>query len=262
MPYANNDGIRIYYEVEGEGPPLVLHHGLNCSRVLWRMLGLVDELRDEFRLVLMDSRGHGLSDKPHDPTAYALPLRAADVVAVLDDLGLEMAHYFGYSMGGWVGWGLCKHAPERFHSLIIGGFSPAQVAGQETLDAFLENLSESGKERYLEQAKARAGGSWSPEAEAMFSANDLDAILGAMTAFTEPTGVEAALPTVDVPCLVFGGELDPIFEGAEMFAAMMPRAQFVSLPGMDHRGANGRTDLLVPMIREFLDRVKASESGI
>ena len=65
------------------------------------------------QLILLDARGHGASDKPHDPAAYDLRLRVGDVTAVLDDLEIRRADYFGYSMGGWIGFGLAKHAPVR-----------------------------------------------------------------------------------------------------------------------------------------------------
>jgi pimeloyl-ACP methyl ester carboxylesterase len=118
MPYAENRGVRIYYEVEGEGSPLVLVHGFTDGLEGWREYGYAAELKKEHRLVLIDARGHGRSDKPHDPEAAAgLERRPADVVAVLDDLGIDRAHYFGYSLGGWIGFGLAKYAP-RTHPLV------------------------------------------------------------------------------------------------------------------------------------------------
>lgn len=100
MPFANNDGIRIHYHVEGSGPPVVLHAGFTVDLEAWYEWGYVDALRPEYRLILIDPRGHGKSDKPHDPAAYEMSLRAGDVLAVLDNLGLQQAHYIGYSMGG------------------------------------------------------------------------------------------------------------------------------------------------------------------
>jgi hypothetical protein len=87
VPYADNDGIRIHYEVEGVGPPLMLHHGFTISLEEWRRFGYVDALKSEYQVILIDARGHGASDKPHDPAAYEMARRAGDVVAVLDDLG-------------------------------------------------------------------------------------------------------------------------------------------------------------------------------
>ena len=80
MPYATNQGVRIYYEVEGAGPPLVLHHGSFGSSADWTELGYADDLKRDHQLVLLDARGHGKSDKPYDPAAYDLRLRALDVV--------------------------------------------------------------------------------------------------------------------------------------------------------------------------------------
>ena len=120
MPYADNDGVQIHYRVEGEGPPLVLQHGFSESVVDWYEAGYVDALRSDYRLILIDARGHGASDKAHDPDAYELERRVADVVAVLDGLAIEKAVFWGYSMGGWIGFGTAKYSQERFRALVIG----------------------------------------------------------------------------------------------------------------------------------------------
>ena len=70
MPYTKNGDVNIYYEVEGEGPPLVMLHGLTSSLEGWRESGYIDALKDDYQLILMDARGHGKSDKPHDPAMY------------------------------------------------------------------------------------------------------------------------------------------------------------------------------------------------
>jgi len=72
MPYVDNNGIRIHYQVEGEGPPLVLQHGFTSSMRRWYLHGYVDAMKSAYQLVLVDARGHGQSDKPHDPAAYDL----------------------------------------------------------------------------------------------------------------------------------------------------------------------------------------------
>src|SRR6266567_2587371 len=95
MPYVRSQGLRIHYHVEGDGPPLVCQHGFGDSLESWYELGYVDALKDEYRLVLIDARGHGASDKPHEPEAYSFQNVTADVVAVLDALTIANAHYFG-----------------------------------------------------------------------------------------------------------------------------------------------------------------------
>ena len=65
MPYADSNGYAIYYEIEGSGPPLLLHHGLTMSIDDWRDIGYVEQLQNRYKLILMSPLGHGISDKPH-----------------------------------------------------------------------------------------------------------------------------------------------------------------------------------------------------
>lgn len=124
MPFAENRGVRIRFEVEGHGPALVLHHGFSENMRTWYWKGFVEALQEAYKLILFDVRGHGASDKPHDPDAYCLASYVTDVVAVLDALKINQTHYFGYSLGGWTGFGLAQHAPDRLGSLTIGGAHP------------------------------------------------------------------------------------------------------------------------------------------
>src|SRR5690349_17922422 len=106
MPFAIGSGVRIHYEVEGSGPPLVLHAGFMGSIPDWRDAGYVDALNGENTLVLLDPRGQGESEKPHETAAYVPEQRVADVLAVMDALGIARADFLGYSMGGRVGFDL------------------------------------------------------------------------------------------------------------------------------------------------------------
>ena len=89
MAQVNNNGVMIHYEVEGDGPPLTLMHGMGGSIQNWRRAGYIDALKDQYHLVLVDSRGFGQSDKPHEVSAYTRHAKVSDVTAVLDDLGLN-----------------------------------------------------------------------------------------------------------------------------------------------------------------------------
>ena len=123
MPFVTNRGQRIHYTVEGDGPLVLLQHGYLSSTADWKTCGYVDVLTEAgFRVACVDSLAHGESDKPTDPDLYALPHRADDIVAVLDDLGTERAHLVGYSMGGWIAGGVATHHPERLASVTIAGW--------------------------------------------------------------------------------------------------------------------------------------------
>jgi pimeloyl-ACP methyl ester carboxylesterase len=124
VAFAINDGVRIHYETVGAGPTIILLHGSMADANDWIDAGYVDMLKDEFRLILVDGRGHGRSDKPHDAVLYRMETLAADVVAMADHAGVERPAFLGYSWGGGVGFAIAKYYPKRFSALILGGASP------------------------------------------------------------------------------------------------------------------------------------------
>jgi pimeloyl-ACP methyl ester carboxylesterase len=121
MPYISNQRVKIHYEIEGQGPPLVLMPGLAGTMEDWRLFGYPQELSKDYQLVLIDPRGRGGSDKPRDAADYGFKLLIADVFSVLDRLKIKKAHYLGYSWGVMIGWRIPIYAPKRFSSLILGG---------------------------------------------------------------------------------------------------------------------------------------------
>jgi pimeloyl-ACP methyl ester carboxylesterase len=252
MPFAQNRGVRIHYEATGTGPALVLHHGTMGSGPDWVDLGYVEGLKDRHRLVLIDARGHGRSDKPHDPAAYDLALRAADVVAVLDHLNAQRADFLGYSMGGWIGFGLAKHFPERFNSYILGGAHPYAENTQAIRDRMPGDPAAfaAGLERTY-------GALLTPARRARLLANDLVA-LRALT--SDRDDIADVLPTMIMPSLVFCGELDPRLAQARQAAARMPNATFLGLPGCDHVGTTRRTDIIIPAITALLREAAKREA--
>jgi len=247
MPFATNLGVRIHYETIGNGPALVMHHGTFGSGASWFDLGYVDALKADHQVILPDSRGHGQSDKPHDPTAYDLALRTSDVVAVLDDLGIRKADYFGYSLGGWIGFGLAKHAPDRFRSFIFGGSHPYAENMQPFRDLMPRN-----QEAFAAMVDQVFGSGLTPVMRTRLLANDLNAL----RALTQDRNSNAeVLPSMTMSCLLFAGELDPRFEQVRQCASNLPNATFFGLPGCDHMAAVTRSDLVIPHLKAFLSKV-------
>ena len=244
MPYANNQGIRIHYQVEGEGPPLVLQHGSTSSIQAWYQNGYVEPLKGDYQLILVDARGHGDSDKPHDAASYALPLRVSDIVAVLDDLSIPKAHYYGYSMGGWIGFGMAKHAADRVRALIIGGAHPYA----DSAEAF-RDVDGTDPEAFIAAMEQFTGIRVTPEIRERILGNDLRALAAAMH---DRDSLEDVVPTMTMPCLLFVGEEDPRFPKVRECVKPMPKATLVSLPKLNHAQANMRSDLILPHVLAFL----------
>ncbi len=249
MPYALNDGVRIYFEVEGEGPPLVLHHGLTDTLDGWRRAGYVAALRDSYRLILMDSRGHGQSDKPHDPAAYALPLRIGDVTCVLDSLGLATACFWGFSMGGNIGLALAACAEERFDAFVIGGSAPGPRSPGSRLHEYVDRIKAGGMAAIAEGLP--------PRFAAQVMENDPKAIMALAQAMLDyPTFDLAGLQT---PCLIYNGTRDNASERARRAeATSSARVRYAYLDGLDHDRTFSRRSIVLPIVQPFLDEAVAA----
>jgi pimeloyl-ACP methyl ester carboxylesterase len=255
LPYAENSGVKIHYHVEGEGPPLVLQHGLTSSLKSWYAYGFVEELQKDYRLILVDARGHGRSDKPHDPEAYDLRLRVNDVLAVMDQLGVDKAHYMGYSMGGRIGFGIVMHALDRFHSLIIGGMS-ANTANTDVPSQDRIELLRQGMAQYVFDAESKEGPMEQGRRERLLD-NDPDALIAATTAPRGTDGIEELLPKVRISCLLYCGEADGFFPGAKEASQVIPNAVFASFPGLNHGQTSRAAELVLPVVTDFLKKAVA-----
>ncbi len=251
MPYADNNGVRIHYHVEGQGPPLIMQHGFSGSLHGWHDSGYVKPLKQEYTLILTDTRGHGLSDKPHDPKDFDMALKVGDVTAVLDDLNIDKAHYMGYSLGGRAGYGVAKYAPERFHSIIIGGMHPYgnKRGGGDTQSRI--DLLKKGMEAYIAEAEAERG-PMPPERRARMLASDPESLIASSIELRDFTGIEEVLPTMTMPCLLFMGEEDGLYPDAKEAARHMPNVTFVSFPGLNHGQTSQSSHLVLPHVFEFL----------
>ena len=244
MPYADNGDVRIHYEVVGSGPPLILQHGFTDSLATWYDIGYVEPLKRDYRLVLIDARGHGASEKPHNVDAYAMDRRVGDIVAVLDNLQISRAHYFGYSMGGWIGFGMGKYAPDRLNGLVIGAADP----GPRKREGYPLLQPDT-----MRQGTAAIPPLWDaplpPALRDRILANDIEAIRACRV---DDPGYLDILPTMSMPCLLLAGEADRSYQATKAAAARMPGARFVSIPGLNHVETLFRSDLVVPYVVEFL----------
>ncbi|MHB8645290.1 MAG: alpha/beta fold hydrolase [Thermomicrobiales bacterium] len=260
MPYATNDGVRIYYEREGSGPPiLVAGPGFSLSFRDMRDWGQLDALKDGYELILMDARGHGASDKPHDPAAYTFDKRVADVVAVLDDAGIERAVYWGYSMCGIIGYAAAQYASERFRAFIIGGATP-YPGDPETGRRWAEDLRSGEKTAVVDSWADRGWAIPEPHRSRML-ANDAEALAACMIAVGERPSFAEALGSLRVPMLMYAGDKDqPTHDRAQQATAGNPWATFVSLRGANH--ANPPRDAVAQHIRAFLADVETTASGV
>ena len=266
MPYARNalDGRRVYFEDDGgDGAPVVLHGGIIDSVGLVRESNIAQVLRklstEKFRLIYVDHRGVGRSDKPHEVEAYAMPLRVADAVAVLDELGIGRAHFIGNSWGGRLCFGIGEHAPERVLSLVIGGQQPYAIdpdgplahAATETL---AESRSEGSMEPFVEMLESFAGTRFPQCLRARWLDNDPEAIEAAWSAAIAAGAISEDLGAWQLRCLIYvaSGDVD-FHDQAQQAADEIPSAEFISVEAPDHVGAHlAEVDPVLPAVLRTL----------
>lgn len=257
MPYAKSGDESIYYEVEGEGVPLVLGHGGAYSLDMWREWGYTEKLRDDFRLILLDFRGHGRSDKAHRTSAYRTGM-SDDVIAVLDKIGVPQANYFGYSMGATVGFALAtSHHATRFHSFILGGMTPYEWPEEmvKAINISIEGykLLQNDPNAYIEWMQNLLKRTLSPEERSELLTRDAETSITMQSGLLDtPPLSNEDLTRIPVPCLIYCGELDPFYAGAKKSVEHIPHAVFISMSDINHITAITRSDLVVPYIRAFL----------
>jgi pimeloyl-ACP methyl ester carboxylesterase len=241
MPFSDNKGVRIHYEVRGSGPPIIFNHGFPRDRTSW--YAYADLLQDSYQCIMPDQRGMGLSDKPHDIDAYTFERKVSDILSVLDDLGIEKAVYWGFSMGGGIGWAAARYAPERFHAFVIGGSEPFRR------DADREGIRTSA-------ARIRAN----PESH---PGQDVEALYASQMASAQGANFEDVLPTMTMPSLVYVGEDDTRFASITEAAALIPNVTFFTLPGRDHSATHREAaGDVVAQAKPFLTRVMSGVEAL
>lgn len=260
MSFATNarDAARVYFEDDGgDGTPVAILGGFLDPVDLVRgapIARALQELTDEFRLIYIDHRGHGRSDKPHEAEAYAMPRRVADVVAVLDDLGIERADFVGISWGGRLCFGLGEHAAERVRSLVTVGQHPYAIDPDGPLARVVGEALAASRKRgigtLVETFEAIAG-RYPDDVRSVYLACDAEAMRAAWNAAMDEGAVAADLAAWEVRCLICVAEDDAdFFDQAKRAANEIPDAEFVSIEGTDHLGVD--TALVDPVLPAVL----------
>ncbi|GAA2058666.1 alpha/beta fold hydrolase [Williamsia deligens] len=250
------DGVAVAFRAVGEGSPVVLLHPTGLSQAVWRSFGYVDGL-DGHRLVLPDFRGHGRSDKPHDVGSYAMDRLVGDVVAVLDECGIDRTSVVGYSLGSRVALALATSVPDRIDRLVLGGTSSRALHGafdELFFPGCAAVLADEGMDAFITRWERQRGTDLDPATRAAFDRNDAAALSAYMTSVDAEPGVpDDALAGIAAPTLAFVGSADGgRLEDTRHVAATIPDCGLVVVDGTDHATTLAATSTVLPAIREHL----------
>jgi len=234
MPQFEFDGVRIAYLDEGEGDPILLIHGFASNKqVNWQYPGWVDLLvRDGRRVIAIDNRGHGDSQKFYDPADYGAPVMAEDARRLLDHLEIERADVMGYSMGARISAFLTLNHPSRVRRAIFSGLGYGMITGigdAEPIALALET------ER-VQNISDRAGRAFRAFAEQ--TGSDRRALAACMRSSRQKIS-EEDVARIERPVLVAVGTKDEIAGSPQELANLMPHADVLEIPGRDHMVAVG-----------------------
>lgn len=228
-------GLRLAYDDAGDGRPIVLVHGFASNRrTNWIGPGWYDTLKGAGRrVVALDLRGHGASDKPHDSAAYIEERMALDVVALLDHLQIACADYMGYSMGGFIGVAAAAKSSGRFDRIVLAGI------GQNYTQASLADpraIADGLLAKSLDDVHGAIPRQFRRFAET--SGNDLKALAACMLR-PRRSLTASDLAHVRNRVLVITGSNDTISGPPEPLAELFPRGECALIPGRDHMTAVG-----------------------
>ncbi len=230
MPLLTRDGVGIYYESHGQGPAILLSHGYSATCRMWD--GQIAALRDRFRVIVWDMRGHGQSDVPADPSAYSEAATVGDMAALLQACEVESAVIAGLSLGGYMSLAFHARHPEQVRALMLFDTGPGfrNDAARDTWNARAraraDELDARGFAALGSSDEVRMSQHRSPAGLA-------GAARGMLT--QQDDSVIRSLETIRVPTLVLVGANDTNFLAAtDYMAAKIRGATKVTIPDAGH----------------------------
>jgi pimeloyl-ACP methyl ester carboxylesterase len=225
--FQTSDGVKIHYLEAGNrtapGAPVVLIHGYSGNaRGNWFLNGVADALAARHWVVAIDCRGHGQSEKPHDPQKYG-PHMAGDVIELMDHLKIDKAHVHGYSMGGMITGQLLATHPERFLTATFGGSGVPEVDPEWKAKV---PADKPGPDPQEAEARKKLQGNPDRDSEA----------LAAVRAYPWKTGerTKIDLTQIKIPVLAINGEFDSPNTKTHRMQRELAHFQSVVLPGKSH----------------------------
>ncbi len=262
VSYAQNGDVRLAYEVHGVGDPVVFVHGLGYDRFGWGPLP--ELLAQDFAVVTFDNRGVGDSDVPEGP--YAVAQMAADTAAVLDAAGIDTAHVFGVSLGGYIALEFALTYPERVRKLVLASTAPGgtrshpmPAAGLEAFGRFPTMEREAGLRLMVESSLGAHGVRERPELVEEIYRYRLErapTLAGWQNQAYAGATFDAydRVPEIAAPTLVLQGGADSVVDprNAELLAELIPNVRLETIPDRGHLVVWEEGAALAPLVKEFL----------
>jgi pimeloyl-ACP methyl ester carboxylesterase len=268
MPTSVVNGVRLYYEVHGDaGEPLVFVHGYTGDITDWKFQ--IAEFSRDYRVLIMDLRGHGRSEAPADRSAYTIPAMSGDVEALVDEAGFAKYHLVGHSMGGAIVQEMALHSPQRLLSLTLEDTAPIlHMPGNAAMEEWNNKQISVAENEGMAAVAALYRASplplpVPPDLEEMSNRRlakmSVDGFIGATLAGPKWQGTVERAPAISTPTLVIHGTLDfpPIVLGCQWLAQLIPHAKVEAIPEAGHSPQWEQPDVYNRALRQHLEANRA-----
>jgi pimeloyl-ACP methyl ester carboxylesterase len=263
----DSGGVKIRYVVQGRenGEPVLLIHGF-LADVEKQWTPVIKALVKDYKVIAFDCRGHGDSDKPHDPKKYGLEM-VKDAVRLLDHLKIPKAHVVGYSMGGNIALQVAVRYPERVRTLTLGGAGLPAASRQQLLEALAESLEQGKGIGPLIVALTPKGLPKPTEAQlnllngVILARKDTKALAALVRSAIDDKDLNLPperVKGITVPVLALIGEVDPLRDDVDDLKKCLPAVKVVVIDKADHITAFSRPEF-VDALKEFLDAQRAKQ---
>jgi len=255
MPEVDVNGIELYYEISGQGYPLVFLHGFSSTHRMWQ--SQISALSRDYRFLIYDARGHGLSESPISVDKYSADIVAEDLYQLLWTLGIERAVIGGLSMGGYESLRFYLTHPEMVTALILmdtgpGYRNPAHRNDwNQRQEKFAKQLETGGIEVLAENAPTETG------REIMLKQNPVGLAHMARTVVAQhDSRVIDSLGEIRVPTLILVGENDtPFLSAAQYMTKKIPGAEQIIIPDAGHASNVDNAEVFNKAVLDFLRKL-------
>ena len=273
MPKATINGVGINYESDGEGFPLVLCYCRGGNATMWTPQ--VEAFSRNYRFIRFEPRGHGRSDAPQDPSAYGLDTSVADLLGLLDHLGIEKAYVGGLSMGGGITTRFTLLHPERVAALMVidsgsaSGHPHREEVRRSTARvrelAFAEGMEAVARYSIREVDSFVGRAARGPEAAEgivrMFKALTPHGYVYSLEALDQAPAFDYRLSEIKAPTLCIAGDEDPALEDVRFIHSQIEGSELVVVPDAGHFTNLDQTEVFNREVLGFLGRMDARRQG-
>ena len=236
MPSIKFRGYKYYYEVDGNGPPLILIHPFMSSIFHWHKSGWTNLLKKNNTLIMFDYPGHGKSSSPVEINHYYVGNATEILIKILEELKIDTFVAYGFSMGGRICFDLLKKYSDRVLGLIVGGMHAKPPSTHKKIISHDdENLNPKVMQKF-----------------------DVSALKFCSKAQDEWNGAESAILDFQKPALLFTGTQDPYYNWIKSTSKLFSKIEFFEYDGLGHIGAFWRLNRVSESVESFLRKINSS----